>query len=153
MHNVVIRTVTLSAASTLHARRRRANDNIGDVPMAAGAEICGAFTPVTFGDATVVHASRNPGMPTVLRSITRDGEPLVSNANPPALEGAQTASALGGVTRLWAALWREWTIRRAVSKLESMGDWQLSDIGVQRGDIDFIVRFGRSTETGPEAER
>ena len=153
MHKVVIRTGTWSAASTLHARRRRANDNIGDVPMAAGAEICGAFTPVTFGDATVVRASRSPERPTVVRRITRDCEPLVSNANHPAFEGAQTASALGWVTRLWAALWREWTIRRAVSKLESMSDWQLSDIGVQRGDIDFIVRFGRSTETGPEAER
>ena len=150
MRKVDIKTGTLSAAATLHAQRRRANDNVVDVPLAAGAEILGAYTPVIFDDfgapdTTVVHASPDPITPTIVRAerMMPDSDRLVSNADHPGFEGAQPASSPGWVAGLWHALRREWMIARAASKLESMSDLQLSDIGVQRGDIDFIVRHGR----------
>jgi uncharacterized protein YjiS (DUF1127 family) len=147
MCKVAIKTGTLGAAATLHTRRRSANDNVIDVPMAAGAEICGAFTPVALGGATVVHASQNLGMPTAVRRVTSDGEPLVSNTNDLGwTESAWIAAALDLITQAYSALRREWNIMRAASKLKGMSDWTLSDIGVQRGDIDFIVRHGRSTK-------
>src|SRR5262245_27719975 len=117
MRKFVIKAGRLNAASTLHARRRRANDNVVDVPMAAGAEACGAFTPVIFDGvgaphASVVQSSRNPDTPTIVRAqcTMPDGGPLVSNANHPgAFDGPRTARTFGWIARLWRALWREWT--------------------------------------------
>jgi uncharacterized protein YjiS (DUF1127 family) len=151
MRKVVIKIGTSSAVSTLHTRRRHANDNVVDVAMAAGSEISGAFTPMAFDGATVLHTSRSPRVPTVMRSISLEGKPLVSNTNDPVGgDGAWIARALDLVARLWGALWREWTITHAVSKPERMSDGRLSDIGVQRGDIDFVVRYGRSAESSAE---
>ena len=155
MRNVVIKSGTLSAAATLHARRRRANDNVVDVPMAAGAEVCGDFTPVVFDGVgapyatVVVRASRKPGASTIAwsRCIASDSELPVSNANHPGtFDDPRIAGHLGWVGRLWSALRRQWSVRRAEAMLESMSDQQLSDIGVQRGDIHFIVRNGRDAQ-------
>lgn len=155
MRNVVIKSGTLSAASTLHARRRRANDNAVDVPMAAGAEVCGDFTPVVFDGVgapyatVVVRASRKPGASTIewSRCIASDSELPVSNANHPGtFDDPRSAGPLGWALCLWSALRRQWSVRRAQVMLESMSDQQLSDIGVQRGDIHFIVRHGRDAQ-------
>ena len=132
-----IKAAALSAAATLHTRRRPANDNVADVPN--------AYTPVAFDGATVVHASRNLGKPTVVRRITTDGGPRVSNANDLGwTEDAWIAAALDLIARMCGALRREWNNTRAASRLKGMSDWNLNDIGVQRGDIDFIVRHGRA---------
>ena len=137
MHKVTIKAGTLSAARTLHAKRRRANDNVIDVPV-AGAHVRGALT-------SVVRASPRTGSPTVARVAHDDG--LV-------------AIGLRYLARLWAAFSRERAIARAASKLAGMSDRQLHDVGIQRSEIDLAVRFGRPNRragmpagAGMEAER
>lgn len=147
MHRAVVKAGTLSAARTLHTKRRRANDNVIDVPAAARAQVCGAVTPV-------VRASPGASVPTVVW-VAHGGELLASNSN------RSGASSMGWVgigprylARLWAAFSRERSVARAASKLAGMSDLQLDDIGIQRSDIDLAVRFGRSyRRAGAGAER
>ena len=148
MNKVVIKAGTLSAAATLHAKRRRANDNVIEVPVAVGAQVCGAFTAVAFDhpspNATVVRASPRSGGATVVRAA-HGSELLASNSNRAGAFGVGwTAIGLRSLARLWAAFSRERAIARAASKLASMSDLELRDIGIQRSDIDLAARFGRS---------
>ena len=147
MHKVIVKAGTLSAARTLHTKRRRANDNVIDVPEATGARMSGAFTPV-------VRASQRTGGTTVVR-VVHGGELLASNSN---RSGASSRGWIGigprYLARLWASFSRERSVARAASKLASMSDRQLDDIGIQRSDIDLAVRFGRSyRRAGAGAER
>lgn len=120
MHKVVVKAGTLSAARTLHAKRRRANDNAIDVP-AAGAEVRGALT-------SVVRASPRTCSPAVARAAHDDGLAVIG---------------LRYLARLWAAFARERAIARAASSLAGMSDRQLHDIGIERSEIDLAVRVGR----------
>ena len=153
MHKVVVKAGTLNTARTLHANRRRANDNGIDVPVAAGARVYGAFTPV-------VRASPETGVPTVVRVAHNGGLPASNTNRSGAFNMGWIAIGLRYLAQLWAAFSRERAVARAASKLASMSDRQLRDIGIQRSDIDLAVRFGRSNRrpgtpagAGVEAER
>jgi uncharacterized protein YjiS (DUF1127 family) len=147
MRKVVIKAGTLSAASILHKKRRRANENIVDVPLMAGARVCGAIAPVELDHpsphATVFRTAPTVGASTVMRMAPYGG-PLAANSNRSGVSAGWVATGLRHVARLWAALSRERTIAHAMSKLASMSDLELRDIGVQRSDIEFAVRLGRS---------
>src|SRR4030095_9210770 len=113
MHKVIIKAGTLSAARTLHTKRRRANDNVVDVPEATGARVSGAFTPA-------VRASQRTGGTTVVR-VVHGGELLASNSNRSGAFGlGWTVLGSRYFARLWAALLRERAVARAASKLSDM---------------------------------
>jgi uncharacterized protein YjiS (DUF1127 family) len=52
-------------------------------------------------------------------------------------------SLLGLLSRMSWALKRELQFRRAVAHLEDMDDHMLDDLGIERNDIEHVVRGGR----------
>jgi uncharacterized protein YjiS (DUF1127 family) len=64
-------------------------------------------------------------------------------ARSPAPGRAVWARARAGLAGLIGALAREREIRRSMKHLASLDDHALRDIGLTRGDIERVVRFGR----------
>jgi uncharacterized protein YjiS (DUF1127 family) len=65
---------------------------------------------------------------------------------------AQPSGIIGLVGALFAravhALRTEYAVRKAVSQLQSLDDHLLADIGMDRGEIERIVRSGRQRPWG-----
>jgi len=145
MRRIVIQAGTLGTGSALGTKHRRANDNDADADVAEAVQ--GGFTPVSFYGGCIPdslpHHAVNGAVVHWTRGTIAAGA-VVSNSNRPGQHRAGWATALlGCLAQLWAAFQRERTIARGVSKLSSMSDRDLRDIGIDRGRIGFAVRHGR----------
>ena len=145
MRRIVIKAGTLGTGSALGTNRRRANDNDADADIVEAVQ--GELTPVSFYGGCIPdslsHHAVNGSVVHWTRSTIVAGT-AVSNSNRPGQHRAGRAAALlGCVAQLWAAFRRERAVARSVSKLSSMSDRDLRDIGIDRGRIAFAVRHGR----------
>lgn len=62
----------------------------------------------------------------------------------------QATAAIGGISGIVTAIWqsiREWRGRRGLqAALEDLSDKELNDIGITRGEIDYVARGSRSID-------
>jgi uncharacterized protein YjiS (DUF1127 family) len=63
-------------------------------------------------------------------------------------DSAGQSTLRGKFTALVERLWSEHTARQAMYELEALDDRTLKDIGITRGEIWHVVRYGRDAAQG-----
>jgi uncharacterized protein YjiS (DUF1127 family) len=103
------------------------------------------FTRVAdYGETSPASTLRPPGVPHARRNSTSLDRRAHRTPNRPrsaVLRGWSGAIASSIVAWRWR-LRRERDIRSAIAALESLDDWMLNDIGIHRGQIEHVVRYG-----------
>jgi uncharacterized protein YjiS (DUF1127 family) len=67
--------------------------------------------------------------------------------------GRRRSSLVASLTRLIASIMKERNIRRDVDHLQALDDRLLADIGLDRGSLEHVVRYGRFCPSANERTR
>lgn len=103
------------------------------------------FLPLAdYGETSPTSAPSPPRVQRARRNSTSLDSRAHRTANRPrsaVLRGWSGAIASSIVAWRWR-LRREHDIRSAIAALESLDDWMLKDVGIHRGQIEHVVRYG-----------